>query len=117
METKGLRARTSEEAGKRTEAEKDDRSWEHEGETGRKGQVVSTSRSFPIFLPGPKERFLFVEIARSAMQRCDAARWWDLLCIARGIVTRENLETTLRTGVRLRRGISRDSSQMDKIKE
>lgn len=34
METRGLRARGSAEAGKRTEAEKDDQSGEHEGPSG-----------------------------------------------------------------------------------
>ncbi|KYN12167.1 hypothetical protein ALC57_15659 [Trachymyrmex cornetzi] len=37
METRELRARTSEEAGKRTEAEKDDRSEEHEEGSGEEG--------------------------------------------------------------------------------
>lgn len=46
METRGLRARASEEAEKRTEAEEDDRSGEHEGrKAGGSGQVVSTSRA------------------------------------------------------------------------
>lgn len=45
METRGLRARASAEVGRRTEAEKDDRSGEHEGEAGGRAEWISTSRT------------------------------------------------------------------------
>lgn len=37
MDTRGLRARATAEAGRRTEAEKDDRTGEREGEAGGRG--------------------------------------------------------------------------------